>query len=759
MAAHAGSLYNLGMNRLACAALLALVGCPSDTPDPPTDGPEVDSSTTAITGDTAPPTEPDIPWPFPLPWLGGNEWVPGKDLQLDIEGTPPGSTVVFSFSEEGMRRGDCANPGPNGCPELIDPQPLVTLVTDEQGRAQWSDRVDTYGSEPRVIYLQAHVTEPLNGFTTLSNAIQRHVNVPASESRVSLHDATRDAGLADVFLTGNSHTGGLAWPDINGDHWPDLFVANGGGTYHRLFRNNGDGTFTDVSSAIRKPDNDLETAATHFADVDMDGDLDLLAVVDSAVQMNSESVQPLEGGPNLLYINQGDGTFTEEAAQRGLVDPRGWRNITGAFGDFDGDGDVDVHLATWAMNQQGIARDGRLLLNDGTGHFVDSGQHVGHGRDVLTSIAADLNQDGLADLFLGHVNKIDGFHHVNPDADDVLLINHDGQLLDVTADSPGLGDDAWAAMGLDIADIDNDGDFDIYETDRWEVDDTLPRGNSLYVQQADGSFTDNSCDVAGVCTSYAGWPTLFADFDRDGWVDLYVGTGKEWYPDLIYVNDGDGTFTSHWVPTMQDSPVRGGAQADLDGDGDVDFAVWQYNADLRLFRNEPRDNGHWLELELVDGTGADPFAIGAVVRVTGSDGLAQLRRVSGGDSAHSQSSHILHWGLGRADGPVDVEVLWPGGARTTYDDVPIDAFLLLDRSAGVLDQAVEEGTATYDAGQLHVEVKLRYGGRRGLQTPYGNLVWDPDALHFAGTFTVSEAPATVSLTNPRFDEAFELTVQ
>ncbi len=747
---------------VALATSLGLLGChpddaPSDRQPPPVEtGPPVDSTTDASTDSGLPAPE----WPFPLPWLEGVEWVPGKEAQLFLANLPPRARVTFRMSEAGLTRGVCRDPGLNGCPELIAPVDLLTTTADDDGYAQWSAPVESMGTTPRVLYFQAHVTDPVNGLSTLSAAIQRHVNVPATEALVHLENVTPFIGVGDTFCTGNSHTGGVAWPDYNGDHFPDLFVANGSGVPHRLFRNNGDGTFTEVSNLVPKASPTLETAAVHFADIDRDGDVDLFAVVDSAVQMNSESIQPLEGGPNLLYVNQGDGTFREEAAQRGLVDPRGWRNITAAWADFDGDGDVDVHLGTWGMNQTGVSRDDRLLLNDGTGHFTDSGQVAGHGRDTLTSLAADLDQDGLPDLYLGHVNRISGFNHFNPDADDVLLMNSMGTLLDVTASSPGLGDDAWAAMGLDVGDIDNDGDFDLYETDRWEVDDTLPRGNSFYLQNDDGTFTDNVCDLAGVCTSYAGWPTLFADFDRDGWVDLFVGTGKEYYPDLVYINDRDGTFTSHWVPSLQESPVRGGAQADYDGDGDQDIAVWQYNANLRVFENVPRDDGHWLELEFVDQTGADPMGIGAVVTVTRSDGLAQIRRVSGGDSAHSQSSNILHWGLGAFADPVDVDVLWPGGATTHYDDIPVDGFLLLDRATGVLDQEVEWSSVVYDtsAQQLTIEVKLRYGGRRKLESIGGRLDWDPDRLLFAGTFPVTDPPATVVLTNDKWGDSFELPV-
>jgi hypothetical protein len=754
----------LGPSRALWLAV-GLAACPGPPDDPDPSG-TTPTEPTGATGDTATLTDThtgtvieEPPWPFPLPWLEGVEWVPGKDATLFLANVPPHAEVVFQMSEVGMERGDCVDPGLNGCPVLIDPVELGTAVADDDSYVEWSKPVDELGTTPRVVYLQAVVTDVVSGLSTRSSAIQRHVHVPASESRVNLQDVSASVGLGGIFTTGNSHTGGIAWPDFNGDHYPDLFIANGGGVNHRLFRNNGDGTFTDWSQEIVKPDRSMETAAVHFADIDNDGDVDLLAVVDSAFQMNSEIVQPLEGGPNLLYVNNGDGTFTEDAAARGLVDPRGWRNITAAFADFNADGFVDVHLGVWGMNQPSVARDGRLMLNDGTGHFVEASQTVGYGRDVLTSLAGDFDLDGWPDLYLGHVNSILGFHLVNEDADDVIYRNEMGTLVDAVPDSPGLGDDAWAAMGLDIADIDNDGDFDIYETDRWEVDDTLPRGNPLYLQNADGTFSDNVCDVADVCTSYAGWPTLFADFDRDGWVDLYVGTGKPYYPDLIYVNDGDGTFTSHWVPSMQDSPVRGGAQADFDGDGDVEFAVWQYNDNFRLFDNEARDNGSWLELRLQSSRG-NPLGIGAVVRLLGNDGVEQLRRVSGGDSAHSQSSDILHFGLGNRRDPVDLEILWPGGELQRVNDVPVDGFHLVDRDEGLLPQEVLWSEAVYReaTGEIEVTVSLRYGGRRRVECVGGKLDWLPDEGVHHGVYPVAEYTPTLTLSNERFGDVLEVPV-
>jgi len=741
-------------------ALVALVGCQGGEEDPTSrPGKTTPTEATAHTGTDTSTTAPPLEWPYGVPKLDGEEWLPGEEAGLVVEGVPPGSEVVFLMSETGLAKTECPNPDENGCPILVDPVQIGSAIATDDEQAQMRTPVDDYGLEPRVLYFQAEVTEPVNGFFTRSTAIQRHVNIPAPESRARIVDVTTAVGLSGIFTTGNSHTGGIAWPDINGDHIPDLFIANGGGVQHRLFRNNGDGTFFDLTDRIAKPDVSHETAAVHFADIDNDGDVDLLAIVDSAVPMNSETLQPREGGPNLLYVNQGDGTFTEEALERGLVDPRGWRTITAAFADFNSDGWIDVHLGTWALNQPAPGRDGLLLFNDGTGHFVDSGQVLGYGRDVLTTLAGDFDQDGWADLYLGNAHDNIGYHGSLPQSDDVIYKNVDGTMVDIIPDNPGVGDDAWAAMGIEIGDIDNDGDFDLYVTDRWPIDDPLPRGNPLYLQNDDGSFTDNVCDLHGVCTPYIGWPALMVDFDRDGWLDLYVGTSKSWEQDLIYMNDRTGRFESHWVPAMSKSPVRGGAQADFDGDGDVEFAVWQYNDDFRLFNNVSEDTNTWLELRLQSTTG-NPLGIGAVVTVTTADGASWIRRVSGGDSAHSQSSDILHFGMGEREGPVDVEILWPGGEVQTVDDVPVNGFYLISREQGLLPQEILAGSAVYsDADdEIEITVKLRYGGRRAVRSPGGPLTFVPSLGVHRGVFEALTYVDTIPLTNTSYGDEMEIAV-
>jgi enediyne biosynthesis protein E4 len=717
-------------------ALLTQTSCKDSGEVPGVDSTGTDPSITTTGG--------GLEWPYALPLIDGDEAQLGKLLALWVEGAPAGAEVTFYRSDVGMGDGPCDERYVN-CAGIIDPYVFGTATADKTGYAEVEVEVlDTEAPEP--VYFAAQVRDAAIDVGIWTDPIVRSISVPPAFAAVSFVAVSNAAGI-DVFTTGNTHTGGLAWPDYNGDLLPDLIIGNGSGFPHRVFRNNGDGTFTSEPSLLAKPSIELEDAQPAFADIENDGDVDVLFVVDSPTPMDSELVQPREGGPNLLFVNQGDGTFVEDALARGVVDPRGWRNIGAAWADFDGDGFVDLYLATWAMNQSGSDRFGRLLMNDGTGHFVDSGEALGYGRDVLTLLAADTDVDGWSELFLGHVNKIVGYVGTNPLSDDVFYDNVGGELVDVTGDSPGLGDDDWASMGIDVGDIDNDGDFDYYQTDRFLTDDPLPRGNTFYLNNGGDRWGDNSCDVAKICTGYAGWPTGFADFDSDGWIDLWVGTGKNYAPDFLFINDHDGTFTSHAVPYFVNNATRGGGQADYDGDGDVDVAMWNFGDQSRLFKNTTDNDHHWVELKLIGQT-ANREAIGAVVALS-NGGPSQLRRVSGGDSAHSQSESILHFGLAERTEAADLEITWPGGSKQVVTGVPIDRLVLIDQLAGVVAEQMIDASATYSAasGMLTVAMRTNYGGRSALTTPFGDLAWNPDTLRFEGTFATAPGPASVDVAN------------
>jgi len=688
-------------------------------------------------------------WSRGVPILHASELIRGTTSTLYVTDAPVGAQVTFFVSTTNMGEGDCLE-GESLCLQILDASEFGEEVADDRGTAEI--RTDVEADRPiEVVFYQALVENLENDEAVMTWPVQRQVMIGPDQADVEFTKVTLEVGLNQTYTIGNSHTGGAAWVDINNDYYADLFISNGGGGHHRLYRNEGDGSFTNISEEVRKPDVLMEDAGVKFADVDNDGWSDILVMVDNAQLMVSDLVQPPEGGPNLLYMNQGDGTFEEQAQERGLLDPDGHRNICGGFADIDLDGLIDLHLGEWAMNSEPL---GQLDNFDWTamnvgGTFVDATATTGtdgHGKDALTCGWFDANMDGYPDLYIGHVNDItDAPPGANPMANDVLyLANGDGTYRDATEDSPGFGDDAWAAMGWDVGDVDNDGDWDLYITDRWEVQDPFPRGNPFYINNGDGTFQDNSCDEARICTGYPGWPTNFSDFNRDGLIDLFVGTGRTYYPDLIYINDGDGRFTGHYVTELFDNRSKGGAVADYDGDGDVDLFIWNLTNNSHLFRNEARDDGNWLEIRLL-GIQSNRDAIGATAHATTEDGVTQMRRVSGGDSAHSQSELTMHFGFGTQT-EVDLRVVWPSGIEQNFSDVGMNRFILVNEQTGVLSEEVEM-SASWDATtqNLSVSATSSYGGRTEVNViDFGQLDYEAASVQFLRTFSnVVSNPGTI----------------
>lgn len=576
-------------------------------------------------------------------------------------------------------------------------------------------------------------------------------DIVALPPTVLLSNATEEAGLSSTFTTGNTHTGGIAWIDYNGDHLPDLFITNGAGHDHYLFRNEGSGQFADVSHLVPKPDREFEGSSAYFADIENDGDQDLLVLVDNGTPMIPNLFNPLEGGPNLLYVNQGDGTFVEDATGRGILDPRGWRNSTGGFADFDRDGFVDFFATNWQMGNPGVHNNfDRMLRNTGAGAFEDATEAVGlelHGFDGLTSLWFDADLDMWPDLFVGNVAHLDA-----PPAficqDAFYSNNGEGSLVNITTQFPGFGDDACADMGADVGDIDNDGDFDLYITDLYESA-TLPLGNPLYLGNPDGSLSDNMADVVGIAADDS-WACNFADFNRDGWVDLWVGTIHRDVDDFIYVNDGDGTFTRAELPQFTGNSVRGGSVADFDGDGDVDIFLHNFGQNSRLFRNDSINTNDWLAIKLV-GTSSNRDAIGARIEARTPD-ITQIRRVSGGDSAHSQRDQIVHFGLGDST-LADVRVFWPSGDVDDHFGVRSNQFLIIDEDAGQVGESLVKATAQWHTSseELTVTMRTNYGGRTSfLADGLGQLAYNAATLDHALTATeLAKAPAEVTLLSER----------
>jgi len=574
-------------------------------------------------------------------------------------------------------------------------------------------------------------------------------------STVVLTKLTTTIGLTSTVCKGNSHMGGIAWVDYNGDHWPDLFITNGSNRQHFLYRNNGNGTFTDQSSLVPKPNVTLEDGGVVFGDLENDGDQDIVVYVDNPV-FNTLFFNTAAGGPNLLYRNQGNGTFTQEAGTAGIVDPQGRRNDVGGLADYDRDGFLDLYLGHWqrlSPFNEGITDYSRLLHNDGDGTFTDASAstHVnGYGRDVLTCMWFDANLDGWQDLYVGNSHP-ETFGYPDMDSNDILYMNSgSGFFWDETGNPRLFGDDSKAAMGQDIGDVDGDGDWDLYVTDVFDLG-PEPFGNALYHGSPEGRFQDNTADLAGVATTLqnVSWPCNFADFNLDGWVDLWVGTGENTVREFLFLNDQDGTFTELVVPGFSGLFTKGGSFADYDGDGDVDLCLW--NDELQstcIYRNDSAIACNWVEFKLIGST-SNRSAIGALVRLTGN-GLTQMRRVSGGDSAHSQQDLILHFGLDQATS-VDIAVDWPNGLHEEFTNVGVNRLHFLVEGQGFLPEQLTSSISRWStsAQTLTVATLTNHGGRETHSaTGYGPLPYVVTGLGHQAVFAgVPANPGTVTVTS------------
>ena len=516
-------------------------------------------------------------------------------------------------------------------------------------------------------------------------------------AQVDFTDVAGPAGIAgDHYESRTTHGLGVNWIDYDNDGWPDLFVVNGWNSDGaHLFRNEGNGTFSRQDGLLPALPN-VEMMGSVFADYDNDGDSDLYIFTDNHLG----PVGPSAGPPNILLKNlwvengnkvvPGQALFTDvsvaakvdDLLASPLSDGPAYRSSTGGWLDYDRDGNVDLYVCHWDRKKHGETtnRD-RLYRNLGNGSFEDVTSTSGiiavddgtYDRPCLAFIGAHLDFDLWPDMYVGNVDA------PLPYGRDYIYQNNGGTgFTDRTLDSPGVGDDADAAMGVTVADIDFNGGWDIYISDLQS--DPAPVGNPLYLHTgSDILYHDNSADVAGV-QSLNSWGVNFFDVDHDGYEDLFVSTMGSGGGLLYMNNQGDGTFTKA-VDALGLGAARGSSYADFDRDGDLDMAVVEINGTLQLHRNDTANQGHWLQIQLVSndtpsGLKSNRDAIGTLVKLT-ANSKTYMRQVIGGDSGHGQNYLDLHFGLGNATIIDQIEVFWPSGATIVLVNQPVDTFMAI----------------------------------------------------------------------------------
>jgi len=512
---------------------------------------------------------------------------------------------------------------------------------------------------------------------------------------------------------------GVAVGDYDGDGRPDIFVVSKT-EQSRLFRNLGGWKFADVTAqaGINEPGKPgAWTQGAAFADVNNDGKLDLYLC--------------RYGAPNQLYMNQGNGTFKEEAAARGLavVDASGM----GAFCDYDRDGWLDVYVQTNLLDAV-KAPNGQadyLFHNRGDGTFENVTARAGiRGEGMGHSLVWwDQDGDGWPDLYVGN-------DYSTPDV--LYHNNHDGTFTDVL--NRVVPRTPYYSMGSDLGDVDNDGHLDLlvadmaattHEKDQRGMAGSRARAqtypddpalapplmhNALYLSTGTGRMREGAF-LAGLAATDWTWSVRFEDFDNDGRLDLHFANGmvREYHNaemldrimalenpadarramqaapvfaerNLAYRNEGDLRFRevgAEWG-LDQVGVSFGAATGDFDGDGDLDLVYGNYQAAPTLLRND--SSGHRLIVAL-RGTSSNRFGVGATVRIESALG-PQVRTLVLARGYLSTSEPVLHFGLGEDTVIRSLTVEWPSGQRQTFANVAVDRKLTITEPAGPAAQPV-----------------------------------------------------------------------
>lgn len=446
-------------------------------------------------------------------------------------------------------------------------------------------------------------------------------------------------------------SGGVAAADVDADGWVDLLVLRGDLGPARLLRNLGNGQFADEAAARGLSISSGLANGVLLADVDGDGDVD--ALVGGLYVPDAGHVSPPR-----LWRNDGSGQFSADMSFLSSWD--GADSWSAALGDIDGDGDLDLAYARWS-NQIGTRS--HLFRND-AGSYVDAdlawglaGQFPQRDRSFTPNFA-DIDSDGDADLLLtgdfgsSRVFRNDGGSYSN-------------QTSAVISDENG--------MGAAVADYDNDGDLDWFVSAIYDSGTPAGNwgssGNRLYRNDGSGQFVDVT-DVAGVRNAGWGWGSCFADFNADGWLDLYVVNGMlgptaaafNADPARMYINNGDGSFSERGAElgVADTGQGRGLACFDYDRDGDIDLYLQNGYGNTRLLRNDlPPARSLSVRLR---GAPPNAGAIGARVTLHTSSG-AQMRELSAGNHFLSASPSEAHFGLG-AELITAIDVRWPDGRHS-----------------------------------------------------------------------------------------------
>ena len=573
----------------------------------------------------------------------------------------------------------------------------------------------------RPLHLKQSLAVQNNSNQTAANANQ--YPPPPKEIGVSFLNVARESGLNAKTVYGGEHknkylletTGcGVAFYDYDNDDWLDIFLVNGWRLegfpkgqepVSHLFKNNRDGTFTDVTA---------KSGISHYGwgqgvcvgDYDNDG---------------FDDIYITSFGKNTLYHNNGNGTFTDVSEKAG-VGTNGKRWNTGcAFVDYDLNGHLDLFVANYidldlatapvpesgpcvykgvlvACGPPGLNGGKNILFhNNGDGTFTDVSERAGlfqaNGTYGLGVLTADFNNDGWPDIYVANDSTASALYQNKKN----------GTFSDVAMEAGcALSADGkpQAGMGVSAADYDLDGNLDIVKTNF--AGDTP----SLYHGIGGGNFEDATFTAGlGKHTQYLGWGCGFFDMDNDGWPDILICNGHVYpeveqlrteagYPQqkILYRNLRNGHFedvsSEGGAGIMVPVASRGAAFGDFDNDGDIDVVVNTVNDFPQLLRCDSRLENNWLKVKTI-GTKSNRSGIGARLRcVTHPPGETkphqQIDEVRSGGSYISQNDLRVHFGIGKAEKVELLEIRWPSGAVDALKDVKPNQLIVVKEGAGIV---------------------------------------------------------------------------
>lgn len=494
-------------------------------------------------------------------------------------------------------------------------------------------------------------------------------------------EVAQAAGIDFIFDQFGGFGGGAAWFDYNSDGWEDLYMT-GGRAMDRLYQNNGDGTFTDVTvQAGLSVTANYYTTSVVTGDVNNDGHRELFIGT-----WNDSGFTQLER--SLFFRNNGNGTFEEIGVSAQIT--HALRATGAAFLDFDGDRLLDLYVINY-LDESAFLYDDQgqingyahscypnlFYRNNGDWTFTEMGEALGlaHTGCALAVIPTDYDQNGDVDIYIAN----DFGAWVQPN---VLFRNlGDGSGFEDLSMSSGM-DIGIYGMGIAVGDYDLDQDWDYYVTN-------IGR-NVLLQNDGSGHFQDvtTMANVENATTSDAnttGWGTVFMDYDLDTYEDLFVANGyilsapfnptSQFDPNKAYRNNGNGVFTdvSNTLGFNSTNIARGLAYADYDRDGDADICVPAITGlgilggKSLLYKNNFPTANKWLQVSLT-GTDCNRDAFGSIIRVyIGNKVLT--REIQGGSSHASQNTSIAHFGLGTAAQVDSIKIDWLGGDSETYGQI------------------------------------------------------------------------------------------